>query len=271
MNGIAEVFKELERAREGAYIPYVCAGDPSLDFSLRLVETLSEAGADIVEIGIPFSDPIADGPVIQGAMQRSLAGKFGTSDVFRLISDVRKKGIGQPIVVMTYYNSIMQMGLERFCSELDHSGGNGILVVDLLPEDSSNLDAAAAKHHLDMIRLIATSTPDARIDEILSRSSGFAYVVSVAGTTGARRELPQSAFDAIRRAKGRSSLPLALGFGISRPDDVRAAISAGASAAIEGSRLISIYESNIGDEKRALAEVREHASMMKAASKGAMR
>ena len=271
MSGISVRFSELAQASEGGYIPYVCAGDPSLDFSLRLIETLARAGADVIEIGIPFSDPIADGPVIQGAMQRSLAGRFETSDIFTLISDARMRGVGQPIVVMTYYNSIMQMGVERFCSELGHSGGDGILVVDLLPEDSADLDRLAAMNSLDMIRLIATNTPDGRIDDILSKSAGFTYVVSVAGTTGARSELPQSAFDTIGRIRGKSKMPLALGFGISKPEDVRAAMKAGASAAIEGSKLISIYEKKIGDEQKALEEVREHASLMKAATRGISR
>lgn len=267
MSGIASVFNMLKQKKEGAYIPYICAGDPTMSFSLRLIKALSDAGADIMEIGMPFSDPIADGPLIQGAMQRSIAGKFKTSDIFRLISEARGMGIKQPMVVMTYYNSIMQKGLESFCSELRRSGGDGILVVDLLPEDSAELDAAASGQELDMIRLIATNTPEKRIENILSKSSGFVYVVSVAGITGIRSGIPQSAFDTIARVRRKGDFPLALGFGISSPDDVSSAIRAGASAAVEGSKLISIYESKKDNEAEALAEVKEHASAMKAATR----
>ena len=267
MNTISEVFRKLKSSNEGAYIPYICAGDPDIGFSLSLMKTLSEAGADIFEIGIPFSDPIADGPLIQGAMQRSIKGGFRTSQLFELISDARADGIGQPIVVMTYYNSIMQAGVMKFCTKLHESGGNGILVVDLLPEDSEELDTAAAKNGLDIIRLIATSTSEKRVDMILSKASGFAYVVSVAGTTGLRKEIPKSAFDMIGRIAQKSKVPLALGFGISSADDVRSAIKAGASAAVEGSKIVAIYAGNIGDEVKALSEVKRHSTQMKAASR----
>lgn len=267
MSGIDDVFKRLEESNEGAYIPYICAGDPNADFSLKLIKTLSEAGADIFEIGIPFSDPIADGPLIQGAMQRSLQGGFKTSDFFKLISDARSTGIEQPIVAMTYYNSVMQADLDEFCSKLRKSGGDGILVVDLLPEDSAELDVAAAKNSLDIIRLIATSTSDKRIDMILSKASGFAYLISVAGTTGIRNAIPWSAFGKLGTIVHKSKVPLALGFGISNPDDVRSAIEAGASAAVEGSKIISLYAEQMDNEAEALAEIKKHAIEMKVASR----
>jgi tryptophan synthase alpha chain len=267
MTGISEAFKKLKSSDEGAYIPYICAGDPNIGFSLSLMKALSEAGADIFELGIPFSDPIADGPLIQGAMQRSIRGGFQTSQLFELISSARTAGLNQPIVVMAYYNSIMQAGVAKFCAKLRESGGNGILVVDLLPEDSAELDAAAAKNDLDIIRLIATSTSEERVDMILSKASGFAYVVSVAGTTGVRKEIPKSAFDAVKRITKKSRVPLALGFGISSPGDVRSAIKAGASAAVEGSKLVAIYSEIIDDETKALEEVGKHSAEMKAASR----
>lgn len=267
MSGIADVFTGLKKSEEGAYIPYICAGDPTIDFSLKLMTALSEAGADIFELGMPFSDPIADGPVIQGAMQRSLHGGFGTSDLFKLISKARGAGIEQPIVVMTYYNPILQVGPAEFCSRLHKSGGDGILVVDLLPEDSEELDVAAKKSDLDLIRLIAASTSDKRIGMILSKASGFAYVVSVAGTTGVRKSISMSALGMIAKLGHRSEIPLALGFGISNPEDVRSAMMAGASAAVEGSKLISIYAEKLGDEAGALADIKEHATKMKAAAR----
>lgn len=267
MSRIAETFDRLAKSKEGAYIPYICAGDPTREFSLELITELSEAGADIFEIGIPFSDPIADGPVIQGAMQRSLSGGFAVADVFGMISEARTREVTQPIIVMTYYNSILQAGIDRFCAELKNSGGDGILVVDLLPEDSAELDEAAKKRGLDIIRLVAPSTQEDRIRMILSKASGFIYAVSVAGTTGARRELPESAFELIRRMRSATQMPLALGFGISDPTSVRAALKAGASAVIEGSKLISIYADKRSDEVEGLSEVNKHASEMKNATR----
>jgi tryptophan synthase alpha chain len=267
MSRIADTFDELSKSKEGAYIPYICAGDPSREFSLELMMELSEAGADIFEMGIPFSDPIADGPVVQGAMQRSLSGGFAVADVFGIISEARSKGVEQPIVVMTYYNSILQAGVERFCRELQKSGGDGILVVDLLPEDSGELDVAANKQGLDIIRLVAPSTLEDRVSMIASKATGFIYAVSVAGTTGARRELPKSAFELLRRIRSATRMPVALGFGISDPGSVRAAMKAGASAVVEGSKLISIYAENLSDEVEGLSEVNKHASEMKRATK----
>jgi len=267
VTSISEVFAKLRGSNEGAYIPYICAGDPDIGFSLSLMEALSDAGADIFELGIPFSDPIADGPMIQGAMQRAIKGGFRTSHLFELISKARAAGLYQPMVVMTYYNSIMQTGVVKFCKKLRESGGNGILVVDLLPEDSAELDAAAEENGLDIIRLIATSTSEERLGMILSKASGFAYVVSVAGTTGIRKEIPKSAFEMIERISRRSEVPLALGFGISSPGDVRSAIKAGASAAVEGSKLISIYSGLLDDTAKAIDEVRKHSAEMKAASR----
>jgi tryptophan synthase alpha chain len=267
LSGIDDAFKRLKGSKEGAYIPYICTGDPTSGFSLKLMKALSEAGADIFEVGIPFSDPIADGALIQGAMQRSLTGGFKTPDVFKLISSAREAGIKQPIVVMTYYNSVMHAGVGEFCLKLKKAGGDGILIVDLLPEDSTELDAAASKNGLDLIRLIAVNSSDKRVGMILSKATGFAYVVSVAGTTGVRDALPWSAFGMISKIMDKSKVPLALGFGISKPEDVRSAMAAGASAVVEGSKLISIYAEKLGDEEEALAEVKKHATKMKAATK----
>jgi len=249
-----------------AYIPYICAGDPDKEFSLSLAKRLCDSGADILEIGIPFSDPIADGPVIQEAMQRSLKSGFHVGDVFRLIERLRSQSVPQPVVAMTYYNPILKMGPDKFCRSLSECGGDALLVVDLPPEESSSLLGMARDNELDMIRLVAPSTTDDRLEYILSEASGFVYVVSVAGTTGERESLPESAISLIHRVSGKSRLPVALGFGISMPEHVRQAISAGASAVVEGSKLITLYSGHLDDRKKALESVERHAREMMASS-----
>jgi tryptophan synthase alpha chain len=266
MSRISERFEALRREGSGAFIPYVCAGDPDFDFTLRQIERLAKAGADIFEIGLPFSDPVADGPVIQGAMNRSLSSGFRTKDVFDLISSSRMRGVDRPMIVMTYYNPVLRFGVASFCERLAEAGGDGLLVVDLPPEESKELDDAAKVHGLDIVRLVAPSTVDSRLDFILSKASGFVYAVSVAGTTGARVQLPTFAEKLLSRITSRSRLPVVLGFGVSSPDHVRAAISMGASGVVEGSKLISTYSDHLGERDKALGLIERHAREMKAAT-----
>jgi len=266
MSRISERFESLRRKGSGAFIPYVCAGDPDCDFTLRQIERLAKAGADIFEIGLPFSDPVADGPVIQGAMNRSLSSGFRTKDVFGLISSSRMRGIDHPIVVMTYYNPVLRFGVASFCKRLAEAGGDGMLVVDLPPEESKELDGAARANVLDVVRLVAPSTADSRLDFILSIASGFVYAVSTAGTTGARVQLPASAERLLGRVTARSGIPVVLGFGVSSPSHVRAALSMGASGIVEGSRLISIYSDSLNAKDKALDLIERHAKEMKTAT-----
>jgi len=266
MSRVSERFECLRREGSGAFIPYVCAGDPDCDFTLRQIERLAKSGADIFEIGLPFSDPIADGPVIQGAMSRSLSSGFRTKDVFGLISSSRMRGVDQPIIVMTYYNPLLRFGVASFCERLAEAGGDGLLVVDLPPEESKELDDAAKVYGLDVVRLVAPSTADFRLDFILSKASGFVYAVSVAGTTGARVELPASAERLLDRITARSGIPVVLGFGVSSSSHVRAALSMGASGVVEGSKLISTYSDSLNDRDKALGLIERHAKEMKAAT-----
>jgi len=263
---ISDVFRALASDGSRAFIPYLCAGDPDKQFSLELMHRLSRAGADILELGLPFTDPVADGPVIQAAMGRSLSGGFRCADFFELVRSARQEGIRKPIVAMTYYNPVFKMGSERFCDRLVEAGADAVLAVDLPPEESQELDNACHARNLDVVRLIAPSTTDSRMDYILSRASGFVYVVSVSGTTGAREVLPPSAESLLKRVVKRSELPVALGFGISAPEQVRAAISCGASGVVEGSKLISIYAESLPDRESALDRVERHVRDMKSAT-----
>jgi len=261
------MFQSLRENGSIAYIPYVCAGDVDMEFTHELVRRLSDAGADAIEIGMPFSDPVADGPVIQAAMSRSLSKGFSPTDLFGLVSSLRSSGMRTPIVVMSYANPVLKFGIEEFCRQLAHSGGDAVLPVDLPPEESCLLEEAASGSGLDLIRLIAPSTSDDRLRRILSSASGFVYAVSVSGVTGPRDELPPTAEPLLRRALSLTSLPVVLGFGISRPSHVRSALSNGASGVVEGSALIASYSSELGDRKAALRSVEEHAREMKAATR----
>ena len=232
------------------------------------MDTLVGAGADIVELGLPFSDPIADGPTIQQAMGRSLSGGFKVSDLFDAVSSVRRSHEDLPIVVMTYFNPVLRMGVSAFCGRLADAGGDAVLVVDLPPEESSELDDAARQTGLDTIRLVTPNTDDERLKRILGSASGFLYAVSVAGVTGSRAELADTSRALLGRVSSASGVPVALGFGISEPTHVRAALESGASGVIEGSKLISMYEGS-DDLRAALEDIARHAREMKSATRAA--
>jgi len=235
---------------------------------LELIKRLSDAGVDVIELGLPFSDPVADGPVIQAAMSRALSRGFSTEKLLEIARSVRKSGIDKPLVVMTYFNPILQYGEEEFCRAAAEAGVDGLLVVDLPPEESAETDGIASSHGLDVIRLVAPSTTSARLEGILSGASGFIYAVSAAGTTGARAELAASADPLLERITSRTRLPVALGFGISAPKHVRAALKAGAAGVVEGSRLIETYAAKLPDRSSALEAVARHAQEMKSATVG---
>ncbi len=266
MSRIARAFDRLRADGAGAFIPYLCGGDPDREFTMDLMKHVCASGADIIELGVPFSDPVADGPVIQQAMGRSLSGGFRVSHVFEVIADARNNGLEQPIVVMSYYNPILRYGPKAFCGKLEECGADGLLVVDLPPEESAEIDAAAKSTGLDVIRLIAPNTNEGRMQEILEKASGFVYAVSIAGTTGARQSLPSTAASLLKRVCAKSRVPVALGFGISSPEHVVDAIAAGASGVVEGSKLASIYSEHLDDKRKALDLASQHVKEMKAAT-----
>lgn len=264
MTRIPNTFASLRRKGIAAYIPYVCAGDPSIDFSKKLIHNLISSGADILEIGIPFSDPIADGPLIQGAMMRSLANGFQMRHLFELVSDVRVFENDKPIIIMSYLNPIIQFGIERFCELASQAGVDGLLLIDLPLEESEEIDQIARANGLDIIRIIAPTSGDERIDRLLENSSGFVYVVSVAGVTGPREKLPQTVFSFLKTVKARSRVPVVLGFGISGPEQATLAVKAGADGIVEGSNLIRLYDSP-GKHDSSLPVIASHVREMKSA------
>jgi tryptophan synthase alpha chain len=266
MSRLAGTFDSLAALRTGAYVPYICAGDPSHEFTIELVRRLCKAGADVLELGLPFSDPLADGPVIQEAMRRSLAAGFKVEDVFKMVSSIRREGLNQPIVLMTYYNPVLQFGVKQFCERLAGEGGDGVLVVDLPIEESGELEEHASACKLDVIRLVTPTTTDDRLDELLAKASGFVYIVSVAGVTGARDGFASSTTELMKRVRSKTNLPAVIGFGISHPEHVRMALSAGSSGVVEGSALIAQYAPILHDRERALLTVEQHAKDMKSAT-----
>lgn len=228
---IAEAFK-----RRPLLIAYICAGDPTAEATIDIAGCLAAAGADVIELGLPHSDPIADGPVIQAAAERAIAGGMNTDLYFDTVARI---DADVPRVFMGYYNMIFRRGLEKFASDCSSSGITGVIVPDLPPEEGEPLRAACADSGVDLIYLVAPNTPPERIGMILERTSGFVYLVARSGVTGARADVLDSTKELIRRVP-HGDVPRAVGFGISTPEQAAAVIRAGADAAIVGSACVDL-------------------------------
>lgn len=227
-----------------AFIAFIMAGDPDLVTTARLVERFDGLGVDIVELGIPFSDPLADGPTIQGAAERSLKNKINTKQVFQLVARLRNK-IELPIVILTYYNIIFRYGLRQFIKDAKSSGIDGVIVPDLPPEESAELRQYAKKYNFSIIHLLSPTSPEDRIKLVDRTTRGFIYYVSLTGTTGARKKLPEELIKDIKKIKTMTRKPLCVGFGVSIRQQVRQ-ISGIADGVIVGSAIIKIIEKNLG-------------------------
>jgi tryptophan synthase alpha chain len=237
---IFKKFAELRESGELGIVAYITAGDPTLKATHKFVLALAEAGADVIELGIPFSDPLADGPTIQRASERAL--KLGTTlaQVIDLVREIRKTS-EVPIVLFGYYNPVLQMGLEKFASTAAAAGADGVLITDLTPEESDDYRQILASHHLDTIFLGAPTSTDERLGKIAAVSSGFLYLISRTGVTGAKDALPDDLPALLRRARKVTKLPIAVGFGISLPGHV-SVLGGLADAAVVGSALVSEIE-----------------------------
>jgi tryptophan synthase alpha chain len=241
---ITAAFDDLRAAGRGGFIPYITVGDPDLDTSRALVVELARAGATLIELGVPFSDPVADGPTIQRAAERALRHGVGLGDVLRILADARRE-TDVPVILFSYFNPLLQFGVERLADECVRAGADGILATDLVPEESADFNAALAARGLDQIFLVAPTTSDARLRMIAERASGFVYAVSRAGVTGARGEMSSEARRLVGRVRGVTDLPVAVGFGISTPEQV-ADVWDYADAAVVGSALVSEVEKHAG-------------------------
>jgi tryptophan synthase alpha chain len=237
---ISRQFAALRESGELGIVAYITAGDPSLDATHKFVLALGEAGADVIELGIPFSDPLADGPTIQRASERALKAHTTLAQVIDLVREIRKSS-EVPLVLFSYYNPVLQMGLEEFASAASAAGADGVLITDLTPEESDDYRQILAAHHLDTIFLGAPTSTDDRLAKIAAVSSGFLYLISRTGVTGAKDALPDDLPALLRRARKVTQLPLAVGFGISLPGHV-SVLGGLADAAVVGSALVSEIE-----------------------------
>ncbi|HET9402310.1 MAG TPA: tryptophan synthase subunit alpha [Candidatus Acidoferrales bacterium] len=237
---IGERFAALARAGDMGLVAYVTAGDPNLAATVEIVLAAADAGADVIELGIPFSDPLADGPTIQRASERSLRAGTTLAGVLDVVAKIRAKS-EVPLVLFGYYNPFLQMGLEKFAEAASKAGADGVLVTDLIPEEASEHIRVMHAHGLDTVFLAAPTTTPERFPQIAEASSGFLYLVSRTGVTGARESLPDDLPSLIRRARAATKLPLAVGFGISLPGHV-SVLGGLADAAVVGSALMQEIE-----------------------------
>ena len=248
---ISNRFAELRAAGELGIVAYVTAGDPSLDATHKFVLALAEAGADVVELGVPFSDPLADGPTIQRASERALKSGTTLAGVLELVRRIRQSS-QVPLVLFSYYNPILQMGLEKFAAAAAQAGADGVLVTDLTPEESDDYRRILHAHQLDTVFLAAPTSSDERVKLIAAASSGFLYLISRTGVTGAKDSLPDDLPALLRRARQFTQLPIAVGFGISLPGHV-SVLGGLADAAVVGSALVSEIETASSPDAAAAA------------------
>jgi tryptophan synthase alpha chain len=242
---ITRTFDRLKRQGGKAFIPFVTAGDPDLETTILVVRELERSGAHIVELGIPFSDPVADGPTIQRSSERALRQGYRIADYLNAVVSIRRQ-TEIPLVLFSYFNPILQYGLEKLAHDARAAGVDGILVTDLTPEEGQDYCACLGRHGLDPVFLAAPTSSAERIGRIADCCRGFLYVVSRTGVTGAQEELSNAIQPTLSRVRACTQLPVVVGFGISRPDQVRA-IWEIADGAVVGSAIVGLIEKNAGD------------------------
>ncbi len=253
MSRIAARFAELRRAGRAAFVPFITAGDPDLDTSFAILEKLPAAGADLIELGVPFSDPMADGPAIQASSLRALKAGMTLAKVLDLVRRFRKTDAATSLVLMGYYNPIHAYGTARFAKDAAQAGVDGLITVDLPPEEDEVLRAPASGHGLDIVRLITPTTGENRLAHILSGAAGFLYYVSVAGITGTKQAAAADVAAAIGRLRAKTALPVVVGFGIRTPEEA-AGIARFADGAVVGSALVSKIGENMAGKRSEIVD-----------------
>jgi tryptophan synthase alpha chain len=245
LSRIASIFAQ---ASHTALIPYITVGYPTVETTLKVVPLFASSGCDIIELGIPFSDPLADGATIQRAAYEALRQGVTPKVCFEVAQELRRQ-VEIPLVFMTYYNPVVKFGLEQFCSKCAEVGIDGLIVPDLPPEEGKELEQSTERYALDLIYLLSPASTEERIRLVTSRSSGFIYLVSLTGVTGARDKLPEELENFVARVRERTEKPLCVGFGVSTPEQVRR-IAKVADGVIVGSRIIQLL-----DEDKSLKNV----------------
>ena len=247
MTRITAKFEQVRREGRRAFIPYITAGDPDLATTEGLLLALADAGADVIELGVPFSDPMADGPVIQRGSERALRKTIGVADILPVVERVRERS-DVPILLFTYFNPLMQFSAANVGEELKRAGLDGVLVTDLIPEEAADFVAGMRRADLDTVFLVALTSTDERIKLIAEHSSGFIYVIARTGVTGMRENIWSEVRKLVERVRRHSNLPVAVGFGISKPEHVRDVWSY-ADGAVVGSRLVLEIEEHLGSKQ----------------------
>jgi tryptophan synthase alpha chain len=261
---VGRISETFRNRNSPAFVGFTVAGDPDKETCIRAARALIEGGTDILELGVPFSDPVADGPTIQKADERALAAGTTPDMVFAIVRELRKHS-EVPIVFLTYYNIVYRRGIRTFYQEARDAGVDGILIADMPYEESDEATAAASEFGIDPIMLITRTTTDTRIKKIASRARGYLYLVAVLGVTGVRETVSDEAIELLRRVRRHTDLPLALGFGISTPDHARTCAAQGADGVIVGSAIVDIVGSSRDDPVAMEDALRAYVSRMKAA------
>jgi tryptophan synthase alpha chain len=250
--------------KKPAFIGFTVAGDPDRETCIRAAMALIDGGTDILELGVPFSDPVADGPTIQKADERALAAGTKVNTIFEIVRELRKK-TNVPIVFLVYYNMVYHRGIDRFYKEAHEAGVDGILIADMPVEESDDVYETARRYGIDPIFLITQTTSDERIKKIAARAQGYLYLVAVLGITGVRDTVSSGAIDLLQRTMKHTAIPLALGFGISTPDHARICADAGADGVIVGSAIVDIVERNLGNPDIMVRDLKAYVARMKKA------
>jgi tryptophan synthase alpha chain len=268
MSNISKVFQRLKAKGEGALVGYITAGDPQPNSTPQIADALIRGGVDILELGLPFSDPIADGPIIQAASLRALNAGTTPKAVLEIAKEIKQKHKIVPVVIMTYYNPVFRMGLNEFFALAKTCGVDGVIVPDLPVEEADAYRKAAAKQGIDTIFLAAPSTSNERLSKIVTASSGFLYLVSHFGVTGTKTTIEDSTIKLAKRVLPFTAgkVPLAVGFGVSKPEHVKSLIAAGADGVIVGSALVNIISRNLNHPEKIYEEMEETARNLKAAT-----
>jgi len=269
MSRLANAFERAQADQRAAFIAYLCAGDPDFDTSLAACRALLANGVDILELGVPFSDPLADGLTNQLAAQRALEGGMTSARVFELVRRIREENEEVPIIFYTYYNLVFAHGIDAYVRDARAAGVDALLTLDLPPEEAGELLAACAKHDVQTVFIVAPTTPDRRIPVIAAAATGFIYYVSREGVTGVRDQVAGNIPEAVERIRRHTPLPVAVGFGISTPEQV-AQVAAVADGVVVGSVLVNGIRDHLGD-RPAIPEVlaRKSAELVAGTTRGA--
>jgi tryptophan synthase alpha chain len=265
-NRYQNLFNTLGEKSEGAFVPFVTLGDPNLETSLKIIKTLIDAGADALELGFPFSDPIADGPVIQKANIRALEQGVTTTDCFELIAQIRQYNESIPIGLLLYSNLVMARGIDAFYATAKESGVDSVLIADVPVRESKPFRESALAHDVDPIFIAAPNSPEETLKKVAEHCRGYTYLLSRAGVTGTESVAEMPTNTLIGQLEKYNTPPAILGFGISTPAHVKQALDSGAKGAISGSAVVKIIENNLGDEATMLAELADFVTVMKAAT-----